>query len=87
MVLTKYVEEVPRVEKSIEQESSIRDFVLGLAGDGKHWNFVATNNDGRVYKGHVKPDENGNVVITSKKVPTSEEVKNRLQELKNKSIV
>ena len=87
MVLTKYVDEAPRAEDKPKRELTINEFVLALAGDGKPWDFIATNNDGRIYKGSVKPDENGKITISSKKVPTEDEVKNRLQELKNKRIV
>ena len=86
MVLTKYVDEAPRAEDKPKRELTISEWLHEMADAGFDGIFVATNNDGRVYKGAIALDD-GKMRVASKKIPTPSEVKNRLQELKNKSIV
>jgi hypothetical protein len=86
MVLTKYVDDSPRAEDKLKRELTISEWLQAMADEGFDGVFVATNNDGRVYKGAIALDGE-KMRVSSKKIPTSNEVKNRLQELKNKSIV
>jgi hypothetical protein len=86
MVLTKYVSEAPRAEDKPKRELTISEWLHEMADAGFDGIFVATNNDGRVYKGDIAL-EDGKMRVASKKIPTPNEVKNRLQELKNKSII
>ena len=86
MVLTKYVDEAPRAEDKPKRELTISEWLHEMADAGFDGIFVATNNDGRVYKGAIAI-EDGKMRVASKKIPTPNEVKNRLQELKNNSII
>ena len=86
MVLTKYVDDVPRVEDKPKRELTINEWLHAMADEGFSGVFVATSNDGRVYKGAIAMDD-GKMRVASMKVPSQDEVKKRLQELKNKSIV
>jgi hypothetical protein len=83
MVLTKYVDHAPRAEDKPKRELTISEWLQAMADEGFDGVFVATNNDGRIYKGDISPDADGKMRVHSKKVPTKEEVKNRLRELKN----
>jgi hypothetical protein len=82
MVLTKYVSEAPRAEDKQKRELTISEWLQAMADEGFDGIFVATNNDGRVYKGAIAL-EDGKMRVASKKIPTPSEVKNRLQQLKN----
>jgi hypothetical protein len=83
MVLTKYVEEAPRVEDKPKRELTISEWLNEMADEGFTGIFVATNNDGRVYKGNLEQRDDGKVVIKSRKIPTQEETRNKiLQHLK-----
>jgi hypothetical protein len=82
MVLTKYVDHAPRAEDKPKRELTISEWLQAMAHEGFDGIFVATNNDGRVYKGAIALDGE-KMRVSSKKIPTSDEVKNRLQQLKN----
>jgi hypothetical protein len=86
MVLTKYVDDAPRAEDKLKRELTISEWLHEMADAGFSGIFVATNNDGRIYKGAIALDD-GKMQVASIKVPTEDEVKKRLQALKNKSIV
>ena len=86
MVLTKYVEDAPRAEDKPKRELTISEWLHEMADVGFDGIFVATNNDGRIYKGSIALDD-GKMRVASMKVPTEEEVKKRLQQLKNNDIV
>jgi hypothetical protein len=83
MVLTKYVEDTPRVEDKPKRELTISEWLNEMADEGFTGKFIATNNDGRVYKGDLIERDDGKVVIKSRKIPTQEETRNNiLQQLK-----
>ena len=86
MVLTKYVEDVPRAEDKPKRELTISEWLNAMAEAGFDGIFVAKNNDGRIYKGAIALDD-GKMRVASMRVPTEEEVKKRLQQLKNNDIV
>jgi hypothetical protein len=88
MVLTKYKQQAPRAEDKPARELTVSEWLHQMAEAGFTGRFMALNNDGRLYKGELLPNEDGHVVIKSRRVPQQEEVRKKLlQELKNKSIV
>ena len=88
MVLNKYKEEAPRAEDKPARELTVSEWLKQMAEAGFTGRFTALNNDGRLYKGELVPNEDGLVVLKSRRVPQQEEVRKKLlQELKNKSIV
>lgn len=88
MVLNKYKEDSPRAEDKPARELTVSEWLHQMAEAGFTGRFMALNNDGRLYKGELVPNEAGHVVLKSRKVATQEEVRKKLlQELKNGSIV
>jgi hypothetical protein len=85
MVLTKYKTD-ETIKSNPKQNISISEWMKDMAEQGFYGTVVATNHDGTVYKGELILD--GEKIVTEmRRVKTQEELKNRLQELKNKSIV
>lgn len=83
MVLTKYVEDTPRLEDKPKRELTISEWLHEMAKEGITGKFIATNNDGRVYKGDLEKRDDGKVIVKSRKIPTQEETRNKiLQQLK-----
>ena len=68
------------------EEKSASQWLHECAEAGLDCTFVATNSDGTIYKGALV-QEGEKLVIQTRRVKTQSEVKNRLQELKNKRIV
>ena len=83
MVLTKYVVDAPRAEDKLKRELTINEWLHEMAEAGFTGRFTALNNDGRLYKGDLVEREDGKILVQSRKIPSREEVRNKLlQELK-----
>jgi hypothetical protein len=83
MVLTKYKEETPRVEDKFARELTVSEWLHQMADAGFTGSFTAVSNDGRQYKGELKPTEDGKVIIKSKKIQSIEDARKKLLQLKN----
>ena len=80
-VYTRYKEEPPRAEDKPKVEMSMNDWIQSMAEAGFDGEFFAVANDGRQYKGElVKKD--GKIVVKSRRVPTQEELKEKMNALK-----
>jgi hypothetical protein len=68
------------------EEKSASQWLHEMANAGFDGTVIATNHDGTIYKGNLVEDGE-KIAIQMRRVKTQDEVKNRLQALKNKSIV
>jgi hypothetical protein len=81
-VPTKYKEDPIAPEDKPKRELTISEWMQSMADAGFDGEFVVSGYDGRQYKGEIKK-QGDKFVVKSKRVPTPEEVRARMQQLKN----
>jgi hypothetical protein len=81
-VPVKYKEDIaPAPEDKIKRELSISEWFQAMADAGFDGEFLVNGYDGRQYKGEIKK-QGDKFVVKSRRIPTAEETKAKLEALK-----